>query len=67
MSKHRSNVWVVVREEDDAWGDKFSGIVGVYRTAERADEVVGMCEQEMKDRGFDQFIFSVKVATYYDE
>lgn len=72
MPKHRGTLFAVVREEmtEHSFGCiewVFSGLIGVYETVQRADEVVGACEQEMKDRGFDNFLFTVKVVTYYDE
>jgi hypothetical protein len=43
-------------------------VVGVFPTAEGADHFKGACEQDFRDRGFDEgdFTFSVVLSTYYD-
>jgi hypothetical protein len=79
MPKHRSTVYTVVREKAHTvkaaqyvafqapW--EFSCIVGTYATISRAEEVAGACMQGMRDEGFtdDEFRFSVKASTWYDE
>lgn len=67
MSKHRKTMFAVVREKrsDAVW--EFSGLIGVYVTLQRAEEVESACRQEMRERGFDDFSFRTKPVTFYDE
>ena len=71
MPKHRSTVYTVIREQAcmSVSGWEFSCLIGTYATINRAEEVAGACMQGMRDEGFtdDEFRFSVKASTWYDE
>jgi hypothetical protein len=78
VAKHRGSVFTVVREEknwyegayDEAQAKYvFSSVIGTYLSLERAEEVVGASQQAFRDAGVsdDNYRFSVKVNTYYDE
>ena len=71
MAKHRGTVYSVVRSvrADDSEETLLvnSTVIGVFLTAERADEVKAGSEQRMKEYGFDEFQFEVQASTYYDE
>lgn len=70
MTKHRGTVYAVVREHydgDEAW--IFSGIVGVYVTLQRAEEIADSSMQVLRENGFTEnhVRFAVRPVTYYDE
>lgn len=74
MPKHRSNVFTVVRErqygvtvdEDKVY--ELSAIIGTYATLMRAEEVAGAAQQVFKEGGGeDEYKFSVRINTWYDE
>lgn len=71
MPKHRGTVYAVVREDFEMRGDHyvFGCIIGVYHTLMRAEEVAGASKQQFIDAGMthDEYIFSVKATTWYDE
>jgi hypothetical protein len=78
MPKHRGTVFTVVREnriiENIATGTLetwvFGGIVGTYASIHRADEVAAASHQHVRDQfpGIaDDFRFTVKPSTWYDE
>lgn len=68
-------MYAVVRESFDAlnaWCHGywvFSAIIGTYATLTRAEEVAGASKQALLDNGVDEddFRFTVKPVTYYDE
>lgn len=71
--KHRSNMFVVMREtyyNSPVVYDqlKDSVPVGLFTSAEAADDFRGACEQEFKEKGFDEkdYYFSVVLSTYYE-
>lgn len=63
--KHRSNLFLVVREEADTAASTEIPIAG-FLTAESADEYAGTCDQEFEDRNIDGFVFKVVPLIYYD-
>jgi len=67
LPKHRANIYVVERRVLNNIVVSYA-VVGVFPTAEGADYFKGACEQEFRDRGFDDadFTFSVVLSTYYD-
>jgi hypothetical protein len=67
LPKHRANIYVVERRILNAAAINYS-IVGVFPTAEGADDFAGACAQDFRERGFsdDDFTFSVVLSTYYD-
>jgi hypothetical protein len=72
MAKHRGTVFAVVRVAEFVMDNHevaytSATVLGVYLTAERADEIKAGYEQQMKDYGFDEFQFEVQASTYYDE
>lgn len=80
MPKHRQPGFAVVREIEvgltDPFGNHlptwaFHGIVGVYFSTDRADEVVAATMQKYLDQGmnpeFPEFRCKVHPTTYYDE
>jgi hypothetical protein len=64
--KHRANCFLVERRILDKVVSY--AVVGVFPTPEGADEYAEACAQSFKDRGFsdDDYVFSVKMSTYYD-
>lgn len=64
LPKHRTNVYTVERAVLGNYA-----VVGVFATLEGASNFAGACEQDFKERGFteDDFVFDVKLSTYYDE
>jgi hypothetical protein len=63
-----ANVEDLIKDlEREYW--EFSAIIGTYATINRAEEVMGACAQGMRDEGFtdEEFRFSVKASTWYDE
>lgn len=77
MAKHRGSVFTVVRErfvwrgpiQDAQNWYEFSAVIGTYLSLQRAEEVVGASQQAFRDAGVgdDEYRFTVKVNTYYDE
>jgi hypothetical protein len=67
LPKHRANVYLVERRVLSSTVVSYA-VVGVFPTPEGADHFKGACEQEFRDRGFndDDFTFSVVLGTYYD-
>jgi hypothetical protein len=67
LPKHRANVYLVERRVLSSTVVSYA-VVGVFPTSEGADHFKGACEQEFRDRGFndDDFTFSVVLGTYYD-
>lgn len=67
LPKHRANVYIVERRILNAATISYT-VVGVFPTAEGADNFAGACSQEFRERGFsdDDFVFSVVLSTYYD-
>ena len=59
--KHRSNLFLVVREFED---DEIP--IAGFLTPESADEYAGACEQEFIDREVFGFKFKVVPLIYYD-
>jgi len=71
--KHRSDMFIVMREtyyNSDIVYDqlKDSTPVGVFVKWGDADDFRGACEQEFKEKGFDEkdYYFSVVLSTYYE-
>ena len=69
--KHRSNLFLVVRESDDT--EILPGTlhrvevpIAGFLTAESADEYAGVCDQEFEERNIDGFTFKVVPLIYYD-
>jgi hypothetical protein len=64
--KHRANCFLVERRILDKVVSY--AVVGVFPTLDGADEFAAACAQSFKDRGFveDDYVFSVKMSTYYD-
>lgn len=60
--KHRSNLFLVVRESDDT-EIPISG----FLTLESAEEHAGVCQQEFDERNIDGYTFKVVPLIYYDE
>lgn len=60
--KHRSNLFLVVRESDDT-----EIPIAGFLTPERADEYAGVCQQEFDERNIDGYMFKVVPLIYYDE
>lgn len=60
--KHRSNLFLVVREYDEA-----EIPIAGFLTLERADEYAGVCQQDYDERNIDGFEFKVVPLIYYDE
>lgn len=73
MAKHRETIFCVVREtyEEEDFGSYHLGspmICAATHSLERAEELKGKYEQEMKDKDFeDEFLFHVQTTTFYDE
>ena len=67
LPRHRTNVYLVERRVLNNTVVSYA-VVGVFPTAEGADHFKGACEQDFRDRGFDEgdFTFSVVLSTYYD-
>lgn len=67
LPRHRANVYLVERRVLNSTVVSYA-CVGVFPTAEGADHFKGACEQDFRDRGFDEsdFTFSVVLGTYYD-
>lgn len=65
--KHRANIFVVERRILDKAVVSYT-VIGVFPTAEGADNFKGACEQDFRERGFtdDDFAFTVTMSTYYD-
>ena len=63
--KHRSNLFLVVREETDTAVSTEIPIAG-FLTAESADEYAGVCQQDFEERNIDGFTFKVVPLIYYD-
>lgn len=62
MIKDRQTMYAVIRK-----GDNDVLPVGAWSTLERAEEMQGCYEQELKDRGIEDFSFEVIALTVYDE
>jgi hypothetical protein len=62
MLKSRQTVYAVMRN-----GDNDSIPCGAWSVYETAVEKKGCYEQEMVDRGIDDFTFNVVALTIYDE
>lgn len=73
MPKNRQTLFAVVRTQFEETGhgtyERLNPVLcGVYHSMDRAEEIQGKHEQEMKDKGFDEFFyFEVQTVTYYDE
>lgn len=79
VPKHRQTVFTVIREElvggeieqfeGEDEGYTFSAAIGTYHSLNRAEEVVGLSAQALRDAGVPDglYRFSLKVNTYYDE
>jgi len=70
--KHRSNLFLVVREYGDTEmhkGTKPLSEVPIsgFLTMERADEYAGVCQQDYEERNIEGFVFKVVPLIYYDE
>lgn len=72
MPKHRQGGFAVVREKENydcAW--EFSGIIGVYQSVQRAEEVVASTIQKYLDLGMDPnnhtYRCTVNPTNWYDE
>lgn len=70
MPKHRQAGFAVVREVlDNGWN--FNGIVGVYQSIQRAEEVAAATIQKYIDIGMDpdypEYRCTVHPTNYYDE
>jgi hypothetical protein len=61
--KNRDTTYLVYRKDTE--GTEVS--IAVFRTLEAADNYADTCEQEMRDRGYEEFKFLVSGITYYDE
>ena len=59
--KHRSNLFLVVRESDDT-----EIPIAGFLTPESADEYAGSCHQDFIDREIFDFKFKVVPLIYYD-
>jgi hypothetical protein len=59
--KHRSNLFLVVRESDDT-----EIPIAGFLTPESADEYAGVCQQDFEERNIDGFTFKVVPLIYYD-
>ena len=59
--KHRSNLFLVVREEEDT-----EIPIAGFLTLESADEYSGACTQEFHDREIFEYKFKVVPLIYYD-
>lgn len=73
MPKHRGNMFVVVRKtynESPVMYDSLKDVtpVGVFLSWEAAQDFRGACEQEFKEKGFDDkdYYFSVMLSTFYE-
>lgn len=70
LPKHRTQIYVVVREDRWRYEEGISTtVIDSFRSLERAEEVAAGYEQDMKDRqvGSDSVVFKVVTSTYYDE
>lgn len=68
--QHRVALFIVVRTQYEEDSQLFIKplVLGAYLSIDRAEEIKGKYEQEMRDRGlYDFFEFEVQAATYYDE
>lgn len=72
MPKHRSPGFAVVREKENydcAW--EFNGIIGVYQSVQRAEEVAAATIQRYYDLGMSQtdpdYRCTVNPTNWYDE
>jgi hypothetical protein len=61
--KQRGTIYAVLRFGNDV----LPTILDSFRTYERAQEVCGIYEQQMKERGLEGFIFQVQTTTYYND
>jgi hypothetical protein len=59
--KHRSNLFLVVRESYDT-----EIPIAGFLTPESADEYAGVCQQDFEERNIDGFTFKVVPLIYYD-
>jgi len=59
--KHRSNLFLVVRESDDT-----EIPIAGFLTLSSAEEYSGTCQQEFEERDIDGFTFKVVPLIYYD-
>lgn len=59
--KHRSNLFLVVRESDDT-----EIPISSFLTLESAEEYAGVCQQEYEERNIDGFAFKAVPVIYYD-
>lgn len=71
--KHRSNMFIVMRETYNPSHIIYDSLrdavpVGVFVNADAADDFRGACEQEFKEKGFDEenYHFSVVLSTFYE-
>jgi hypothetical protein len=67
LPKHRANVYLVERRVLNNTVVSYA-CVGIFPTHEGADYFKAACEQEFRERGFDDddFTFAVVLSTYYD-
>ena len=70
MAKHRSTLFAVVRKIHNGTAFEYSGLIGVYLTLDRAEEIKDSSIQQLKDQfphiSID-FEFEVSPVTYYEE
>lgn len=82
LPKHRSPGFAVVRERMESWCEnaerdewvtisRFDGVIGVYFTLQRAEEVAAATIQKYVDLGMDpndpEYRCSVNSTNWYDE
>jgi hypothetical protein len=69
--KHRGNIYVVLRTEnhndpfEEGWS--FEHVRDSFRTLERAEEMVGVYEQQDKEHNINNRSYRIHVSTFYDE
>ena len=65
--RHRGTIFVVIREQRHHDENKVL-VMDSLRTLERAEEMVGVYEQQaMEKYGYNFYTFSIQASCYYDE
>lgn len=65
--KHRANIYVIIRTVDDSYAGLIIQAMDSFRTFERAEEMVGVYEQQDLERGETNRDYRIDISTYYDE